>query len=90
MSDPIKLDALLAEEFDTTPVPVEIEDFDEVDDDEAIDDEDWAPAPEFSDFEVWCPEIPGWGHLLREARDQPWRCYTCGATDHHQRDHEGD
>lgn len=90
MADPIRLDALLAEQFDTVEVPLELTDPVEEDHTEPIDAGDFAPEPEFADFVVWCPFLEDWAKLLRNSPDDPWRCYICDAPDHPRRDHEGD
>lgn len=87
MAEPIRLDALLAEEFDTIEIPVEIEEPDELDETEPID--DYAPAPEFADFDVWCEDSEDWAAAWRPLPDGPWICRNCGKIDHPFRDHEG-
>lgn len=89
MTEPIKLDALLAEEFDTIEVPIKIEEPDETDETEPIDEGDFAPAPEFADFDVWCPWSNDWAVAWRAEASDPWTCRNCGEADHRFRDHEG-
>lgn len=62
---------------------------DELDEAEPIDEGDFAPAPEFSAFDVWCDFAEEWAAEWRPGPDGPWFCRTCGATDHQRRDHEG-
>lgn len=61
----------------------------EPDIDDAVDLEDWAPAPEVSDFEAWCPAVERWASLWRPTPNLPWECRECGSTGHAVRDHEG-
>lgn len=56
--------------------------------DEAVPPEDWAPAPEFSDFEVWCTFNERWEYTWRPSPDSAWFCRECGSTSHSQRDTE--
>lgn len=61
---------------------------DEPDETEPIDPEDFAPAPEFSGFEVWCDAAADWAAEWRPEPDGPWFCRLCGKTDHQRKDHE--
>jgi hypothetical protein len=58
--------------------------------DTAVSPEDWAPAPEFASYDVWCPPSQDWTAIWRPGPDGPWFCRNCGATDHQPQDHEGD
>jgi hypothetical protein len=89
MPEPIKLDALLAEEFDTVEVEVELLVPDETDETEPIDEHDLAPAPEFADFDAWCDWSNEWAAVWRPEPTGPWICRNCGAEGHRFRDHEG-
>lgn len=75
---------------DTTSVEIVMPALDvDPDIDDAVALEDWAPAPEVSDFEVWCERTDEWALLLRRTHGLPWECRACGALDHTPRDHEG-
>lgn len=50
--------------------------------------EDWAPAPEVSDFEVWCEFDNDWAHTWRPSPYAQWFCRRCGSTNHKQRETE--
>jgi hypothetical protein len=82
-------------------IEVEIPEPDEILDDDVIDPEDRVggyldvgdrePAPEFADFDAWCPDSEDWVALWRPTGEvnSPWFCRNCGGTDHQFRDHEG-
>lgn len=80
---------------DITPAPEIIEPIiltplAELDDSDVIAPDDYAPAPEFSDFDVWCDFAEDWAAAWRPSPEGQWFCRNCGATDHRTRDHESD
>lgn len=84
MTDPARI-------HDPITEAVEVVVYEEPDQDEleGIVPEDFAPLPEFADFEVWCDIAEDWALAWRPEPDHAWRCRNCGSTQHRFRDHEG-
>lgn len=71
-------------------VETELEELIEGLEDDVIDEADYAPAPEFSSFDVWCDTAEEWAAEWRPTPEDPWFCRLCGRTDHRRMDNGGE